>query len=258
MNFPKKIQLKFKRKSDSRMSLLDNFEQIKMYMRAYYVAGTHHIMEKTLEKMYDCMRFNKTAFEMVYNSSVHDEIVDIVMGDWPEYLVASFSPLSESLAKEYVLKGEMSVQLSGNSSDYHHMAFFGETICDDVSMCSGQCSHTIKESFGSWCMCCRLKQQIPARMMKKIRGADRDFLKTFNPAKGGVKIVLKKEDGSCRIRVSMTGSCHNPKLADMLADVSGYTDNLSVQNISVTLMDRHIKYMEEQKKQALESLGLAF
>jgi hypothetical protein len=240
------------------MSLIDNFAQIKMYVRAYYVAGTHLIMEKVLEKMYDCMKSNKSTFDVLYDTSVHDEIVDIIMGAWPEYLSASFSPLSESLAKEYVLMGEMNVQLN-NAVDYHHMAFFGETIHDDVHGCDGQCTHTVRKTFGSWCMCCRLKQQIPARMMKKIRGADRDFLKTFNPVKGGVKIVLKKEGQmNCRIQIVMNSRCHNPKLADMLANVTGYTDTLSVQDVSVTLMDRHIKYMEEQKRLALESLGLAF
>jgi hypothetical protein len=230
-----------------------------VYGRAFFVAGTHILMEKALEGIYECMIKGITSCKVRFDDAIYSEITRVILLDeWPAYLEQAFAPAPMETAKSAAYDGSL---LFGEYEDtftarsFESYLFYGEESDDDSKTCDkNSCPHSIRKTHGMWCMRCRIAQQVPARLMKKIRAVDRDYLKVFNPVKGGIKVSFSKDGVFPVIHISMSPKGYNPALGRKLGPVSDYLDTLSVQKISVKLLDSHIAYIKEQQRLAIESL----
>lgn len=232
----------------------DAYINHKTLKRAYYVVGTHILMEKVLTGTYECMSTGNTHFEIRYDENTQKEVNDVLYGnDLPEYLVQAFEPASAENVRNAIKNCTAYTDEDQDRSETYY-SFYGEMPGKVLKPCKGKCTHTITTDFNTWCMRCRLVQQIPARLMKKIRSVDRDYLKIFNPVKGDIKVRFSNDGIFPVIHISMSPKGYNPTLARSIVAVSDYLDTLSVQDISVKLHDRHIAYIKEQQRLAIESL----
>ena len=237
---------------------LSAFDSARAYLRAHYVVTSHNLMEKALNCTYKCIsgEFAGNSFVIEYNNSVIEETDRILLSgdDYPDYLMQAFAPATEEKLREAVKNGESLTK--DTKAALMHFIFYGEHQGKSVKCPTpSKCPHSIVGTYGSWCLRCRMAQQIPARLMKKIRGADRNFLKTFNPVQGGVNVAYSKAVGDGMMKVTLSGKYRSPELAARLPGVTGYTDKLSEKSISVKIDKCHLHILQEQRRLAAESLS---